>query len=517
MARTAFESVHEESIVGKLTTVDRMIFNGYLTGILPPGYFGMFLWRQGVRLKEFKGYVGKATARVKERAQQIAEEAGRPFIYLNRTTDKDGLAKSIASRDGIESGLICVLYELELRGSFDVRYNAGSGQLEVVRRPRKCLHYYFYLIDAEFGFMHVRIQSWFPFDIQIYINGREWLARQLDKRGVGYQRYENTFLAIDDMKVAERLCERFAHRRWPRALDAFARRVSPWLPTVRRFSGRGYYWVVDQCEIATDVMFSSRGRLEGLVPELFNHALESFAAEEVMRFLGRKLNGNFKGEIVTDQKRRPQGCRVRHRVKANWIKMYDKWSVLRIETTINKPRDFRILRTVKDERGRKKRRWMAMGKGVANLWRYIQLGTQANGRYLDALGSVHFKGEAIAELDRLCRSRARHGKRFARFNPVTAGDTELFRAVLDGRHLVNGFRNRDLRARLHPKSARSPEQTRRECARVSRLIAKLRGHGLVAKVHKSRLYRVTPRGYRLMSAAVHYRHASFPEGLTAAA
>jgi hypothetical protein len=253
------------------------------------------------------------------------------------------------------------------------------------------------------------------------------------------------------------------------------------------------------------------------MPELYGHALQAFSAVEVMRFLGRKLTGNFKGEIVTDQKRRPEGCRVRHRVKANWIKMYDKSSVLRIETTINKPRDFRILRVLKDKRGRKKRRWMAMGKGVANLWRYIQIGTQANARYLDALGSVHFKGEAITELDRLCRSRTKRGRRFARFNPVTASDSALFRAVLDGQHVVNGFRNRDLRARLQPKASRSPDQTRRECARVSRLIAKLRGHGLVAKVHKSRLYRVTPRGYRLMAAALHYRTTSFPEAFAIAA
>ncbi len=151
-----------------------------------------------------------------------------------------------------------------------------------------------------------------------------------------------------------------------------------------------------------------------------------------------------------------------------------------------------------------------MGKGVANFWRYAQVGQQANSRYLDALAHAQPKGKAIAELDGLCRPRLNKGRRVAKFNPVAAEDTALFTAVLAGEQQLNGFRNKDLQARLFSTPARSDIEQRRRSARVTRWIAKLRGHGLVAKVKASWLYRVTERGLRLMAAALWCRNKEFP-------
>lgn len=229
-----------------------------------------------------------------------------------------------------------------------------------------------------------------------------------------------------------------------------------------------------------------------------------------MRFLGRKLHGNFQGEVITDMKRRPQGIRVKHRMKRNSLKMYDKWSILRVETTINNPREFKVLRVVPTPEGRK-RRWQPMNKGVSNLWRYAQVAAQANRRYLEALAHVQPHGEAVVELDSLCQPVKKGDKRVARFNPVSEADCRLFQAVLAGEHTLNGFRNKDLQAHLYEVAATTPEERRRRSGRISRLIAKLRGHGLVAKVKDSRLYRVSARGYRIMSTALYYRQAGFPE------
>src|SRR5512134_2041378 len=421
---TTFERMYQDQIVGKLTTFDRMIVHGHLLSLYPRGAFAAFLSRQNVMLKDFGEYVKAASDQVIAQAKKLAADLGRPFLYVPRVQlGKDDLAKEIAKRDGITAGLVCVLSTLELRSCFAVTGSLREKRpLEAVRRLRKCLHLYFYLIDPELGFMHVRLQTWFPFEIQIYVNGREWLAHQLDKRGVGYDRHENTFLSIDRLDLARSLCARFAHRQWSRVWDAFARRVNPWLPTLKACGAGDYYWVIDQCEVATDVMWRNRASLASIQPDLFDHAIRAFSADNVMRFLGRQLRGNFRGEVVTDIKKRPEGRRVKHRVRRNWIKMYDKWSVLRVETTINNPSDFKVLRCLVDKRGRKKRRWMPMRKGVANLWRYLQIGEQANHRYLEALAQVQPKSEAVTELDGLCRSRLVNGKRYARFNPISAAD-----------------------------------------------------------------------------------------------
>ena len=46
--------------------------------------------------------------------------------------------------------------------------------------------------------MHVRLQTWLPFQIKVVLNGRDWLGRQLDAAGIGYLKKDNTFVALDD-------------------------------------------------------------------------------------------------------------------------------------------------------------------------------------------------------------------------------------------------------------------------------------------------------------------------------
>ena len=518
-----FVSIFRKLIRGQITTFDRMIFHGYLTSFFPKGAFKRFLCSQHVLLKDFGRYVNKASVRVKEYAQQIAQEAGRPYIPLQQTMtkrrgkSKEDLAREIAQRDGVTEGLICVVSALENCTSFDVEGNRQEQKLEVVTKRRKCLHFYFYLFDYEFGFMHVRLQSWFPFSIQVYINGREWLGKQMDKRGIRYERYENSFLEFGRGEVVQRLCKRFARKKWPKDLHSFARTVNPLLPLIRKAGFGEYWWVLDQAEIATDVMFRSRGVLASLMPDILKYAVTMFSSEDVLRFLGKKPHGNFTGEVTTDMKRRPEGYRVKHRVRGNSIKVYDKWSVLRIETTICQPREFKVLRVIRRPRKKPVRVWKPMGKGVANVWRYMQVGLQANSRYLEALAQVQLRGTAVKELDGLCRPVRKGGKRYAKLQPLSRTERDVFREILSTDHAILGVRNRDVREALYRGAGPvSEEEARRRCARVSRMLRKLWGHGLIYRVKKANLYRVTRRGYRIMSSILSFHDEEFAEGYAAA-
>ena len=303
----------------------------------------------------------------------------------------------------------------------------------------------------------------------------------------------------------------------PGPSDAFARRVNPLLASVEKAGFGGYYWVTDQAEVATDVMFRRRAALAEIWPDLVRHASFGMSSADVVGFLGRKLHPALKAEVTTDTKGRPEGWGVKHRLARNWVKVYDKVSVLRVETTINNPREFRVLRAFTDDAGRRERRWTPTNKGVANLWRYFQVGIAANRRYLEALAAAPLKGKGVAALDALCRSKTKQGRRYARFNPLGQDDLALFRAVLAGEHTIVGFRNADLAARLYPHPPDSAGQAQRRCARVSRLIAKLRGHGLVAKVPHLRLYRVTPYGHKVMTAALAVHDNAFPDVYSQAA
>jgi hypothetical protein len=517
----AFEQVHRDRLLGSLTMFDRLIFKGHLTRLYPRRGVAALLWSQGTPLTAFAAYVKECTKMLLDHAEQMAADAGRPSIYLAGSVTrrhgqtKDELARAIAERDGISDGLVCILRAIEPCNTFSL--SRHTGELNVFLKPGKCLHFYFYFVDPEFGLMHVRLQSWLPYDIQVYVNGREWLARQLDAAGVGYLRADNALLRVDDLEQAWALCDRFAHRSWPRFLNALAHRVNPLLATIEQAGFGGYYWVIDQAEVATDVMFRDRPSLVAVMPDLLRHATLNLSSTDVLHFLGRKLHPALAAEVLTDAKRRPQGWRVKHRLARNWIKVYDKVSVLRVETTINNPREFKVLRAFTDPHGRRSRRWCPMNKGVANMWRYFQVGIGANLRYLDALAAAPLNGKGIAALDALCRSRTRNGRHHARFNPLSPNDLALFRAVLSGAHTIVGFRNHDLTARLYPRPPANHREARRRCARTSRLIAKLRGHGLVAKVPNARLYRITPHGHRVLTGVLTIHDQQFPTAFHAIA
>jgi len=155
-----------------------------------------------------------------------------------------------------------------------------------------------------------------------------------------------------------------------------------------------------------------------------------------------------------------------------------------------------------------------MTKGVANFWRYAEVA--ANGRLLTALARVPLTGAATVELDALCRPGTAIGTRVAAFNAIHPDTAELFAAVLSGDFTITGFRNRDLQGKLYPAAARDAAETKRRTHRTSRLIAKLRGHGLITRVKNSRLYRLTAKGFRAMWPAVRFRRIDFPTDFRAA-
>jgi len=508
MATLSFVKKHRAHITGQLSCFDRVIFKGYLP-FCQPGAMEAFLWAKGVLLKDFKSFVVAKSEAVKQHALAIAQKAKRPYVYLNRANRKEEEVAAILQRDRITEGLVCVLGTIEQSPSFKLRY--GEGRPKLIQAYPRCLCLYFYFIDRRYGLMHVRLQTWLPFTIQVYLNGHEWLARQLDRHQVGYQRLDNAFIQLADPVRAQRFADRLPHQNWPRVLGALARRANPHLGDL--LDGLSYYWVIDQAEYSTDILFEDRAALKGLYAQLLRHATVCFSAEDVMTFLGRKLNGNFQGEVLTDYKHRWPGARVKHRLKGNWIKMYDKHGcVLRIETVINQPYEFRVRRQGMRE-GQKVTGWFPMAKGVANAYRYAEVAQAANFRYLEALSVVDDPANAYRLLDRLCEPVTRHQKRFRALNPLRRSEVGLFASVLRGEHFIHGFRNRDVAAGIGLAPAPDLATRKRRSACVSRKLQLLRAHGLIAKVPNARRYRLTLCGATLMTAAVLLRQQELPARL----
>jgi hypothetical protein len=501
----SFLTKHRDKILGTIVCFDRVLFKGYLPLSWPEG-MERFMQMNGLLIKEFKQFVQLGSDQLKEHAEGMARRFNRPLEYLCGRVDKEEKARRMAMRDGITEGLVCVFSAVEACQSFKLEY--GKGRPRVVGARRKCLCLYFYFLDRELGFLHIRIQTWFPFTVQVCLNGHEWLARKLDRHGIAYEKLDNAFLSISDPARAQRFADRFVEKKWPRVLSALARKVNPLMGQLLR--EMDYYWVTDQAECATDVMFRSRATLKALYENLLRHATLCFGAEDVMTFLGRKLHGGFAGEILSDCKQRWPGARIKHRMKENWIKMYDKFGrVLRIETVINNPYEFKVRREGKRQ-GQVVKGWFPMAKGVANLYRYDEVSRAANSRYLQALAVVEDPASAQAGLRKLSQPVRQGVRSYRGFNPAAAEDIHLFAAVCRGEHAIQGFRNRDIRGRLFPAPKRPPD-ARSQSARISRLFKRLHVHGFIAKIPRSRRWRLTNTGLALMTMALTLHHKEYPE------
>jgi hypothetical protein len=500
---------HRAGIVGVLSGFDRVLFRGTLRSLSYLQGMDKFLGSQHVLYNDFGVFAEQLSDQLKTQAEAIARQHQRPLRYLQSPqVSKEDIARAIMEEDGIREGLVCVLTCVEPCHSYFLRRDRERKLRELTSGQRKCLHVYYYFVDREFGLMHVRLQTWLPFPVQVCLNGREYLARQLDKAKIGYEKRDNCFVRIDDLKRAQALLDRLVKRRWPRYLKALARRVNPLLLPSSGLALRDYYWTWRQGEYATDVLFKDADTLKKIYPRLVQHALRLFGCRDLLRFLGRRVNRCFSGEVTTVYHERVEGVCVKHWIEENSIKMYDKQgSVLRIETTINNPRRFKVYRWA-TRHGKRCQAWLPMRKAVTDLPWLVAICQAANQRYLEALADVEVTQTVREILDPVSHRIEHAGRAYRGLRPVTAEEAALFACLLNGKYRLQGFRNADVRQVLCPRQPTDAKDCRSACARACRYLRLLRAHGLIRKVPRTHRYRPTRRGTRVMTTALKYRETS---------
>jgi hypothetical protein len=482
-----------DQIQGTVSGFDRLVFRGTLRRIVYEAGMKSYLWQNQVLLKEFGKHVEQTSQRLKVASLTAAQQAGRPVQYLpSSQVSKEEIARGIAAKDQVKQGLVCVLTSVEPCWSFELGPSRETKKLELTGNPRQCLFLYHYGMHPEFGFMNARIQTWFPFSIQICRNGREWLARQMDQAGINYRRHDNCFSWIQDYPQAQQLMDEQLRVNWPRLLGAIASPLNPLHEQIFARYPVNYYWSTYQSEWAMDIVFRDPGQLRRLYPQLVYLGMTSFSSPDVMRFLGKRVNqdgavpANFAQEVTTDIKRRAEGVRIKHRLGENSIKLYDKAytetaGVLRPEVTINDPGQFKVYRPKEgDPNG--ELAWRQMRRGIADLHRRAEVSQKALDRYCEALAGVD-DSTTLEELTARIERRTNWNGTWVRaLHPFDPGDCALLEAVNRGEFTIHGLRNRDLQRWLYSSPANSKQEARRRSAAVSRKLRLLRAHGLIQKL-----------------------------------
>ena len=493
-------------IKGVISGFDRIVFKGCLRPLMFAEGAMAFLRSRGVLNKDYKTWVMAQSEALMETANNYARSTcGRgitPIASCNERKEK--IAHDRQSALGIKRGLIGVWSCVEACSTYHASYDAQAGFPQLRSKYSRCNHLYFYYDHADYGFLSVRLQTWFPYGIQIALNGREWLRRSLTKHGIPFVLHGNKFLHIDDYARAQKMLAAQPEVRWAQLLSGFLPQT---FPSMRKTLGPhlSYYWTLWQSEWATDYVFATPDDLKPLMAGLLRHALMTGTCDRVLRYMGRPVDAAGQPhplanpEVLTRANVWHEGIRIRHWVDRNSVKLYNEHNVLRAEMTMNNPGMFRVFRRPEGKKNATVKKRMSLRKGIADITVRTQVSADVNHRFIEQMASLRDDTpmrDVLRELVKPCTRNGRH----IRPLDITGKDRELLQALADPLYAVAGITNKHLRQKLHASPWAKGGSDKQLSARTSRHLRLLRDHGLIRKRPGQRKYILTAQGHTLTTA-----------------
>jgi hypothetical protein len=318
---------------GVLSCYDRIVVTGSLSPLCYAKGMTKYLYSQGIRIFDYAQFAEPLRDEIRANAEAVAQANGLKIEYIRKNDfRKEERIQEILGERGSEPGLVHIFSAMEACSSYQPWHDKATGHTYLKGDSGKCIHYYFYFVDAEMGLCYLRVPTWCPFRLQFYCNGHAQLARQLQAAASPFELTDNAFLRIGDYELANRLAAQFSGVELQAKLDEYARRYCPAAESL----GLSYYWSLMQVEYSTDLIFKSQAALQAFYPLLLETLIHAVKPQDIATFLGRKLHSNYQGEMGNRLNTRILGTCIRHRMGPVSLKMYDKFGlVLRIEMTVN--------------------------------------------------------------------------------------------------------------------------------------------------------------------------------------
>src|SRR6516225_9465117 len=478
---------HAAQIAGVLGCYDRVIVQGTLPVFCYAEGMTTYLSKRRIRIFDFTQFAKPLTDAIKANAQELATANGLTIDYVRKKNfRKEDKVKAVLKERGDHPGLVWIFSALEPCTTYQPWHDKKSGRTYLRYDDGKCLHYYFYFIDEDLGLCYVRVPTWCPFRLQFYCNGHSYLARQLSQRKIQYRLLDNAFGWVADLEQAQKLADHFSVEMVHRKLDEFADR---YCPVIRQF-GLSYHWSLDQVEFATDVVFARQADWQAIYDRLTRAAMHTVKPDHIATFLGRKLNGNYQDEMGNRFHTRIEGTRIKHTMGPVTIQMYDKFRlILRIETTVDNVSFFKHYREVEHKNGTRSMAWAEMKKTIYSLAPLRELLLTANRRYLEFISTLEDDRTGTDKLNQVSQPVQENERRYRGFNFFDPDDEKLFHSLGRGEFNISGFQNKDLRGRLSDRTS----------GQISRLMKRLRLHGLIQKVGHTYKYYLTALGKQVIA------------------
>jgi hypothetical protein len=484
---------YADQLDGILSCYDRIVITGSLMPFCYAQGMTRYLYQHEIRIFDYAKFAEPLRERVRENAEALAKANGVQIEYIRKKGErKENRIQKILRKRGEQPGLVHIFGAMEACSSYRPWYDKATGQTYLKPDSSKCMTYYFYFMDEQLGLCYLRVPTWCPFRLQFYFNGHNWLASKLRERDIAYEMLDNAFLQIADYASANQLANEFEIEILHQRLEEFAQQYCPVVTDLNL----QYHWSIMQAEYATDLVFKNRDTLQAFYPLLLETLTHAVKPADIATFLGRKLNGNYQGELGNRFNKRWLGTRIKHQMGPVSIKLYDKFRfILRIETTVNNVSFFKHYRKVQHRDGTTTTHWTTMQKTIHSLPALRELLSAANQRYLKFLSSIATPQVGVEKLHKLVETKSENQHHYKGFHLFSEEDTCLFRSLLQGEFFISGFTNKQLRQQLSNKSA----------SQVTRLLKRLRVHGIIRKIGKRYKYYLTDFGREVASMTLKLR------------
>ena len=493
---------HQEDINGVLYCYDRVLVSVTAGTFGYPDGMGMFFNTHGYRVFDFAKVFAPVTERIRETAEILAKENGLEIEYIRNTHAfrKEDRIEAIINERGNEEGLVHIFSALELNKTYKPWHDKTKNKTYFKSDKTKCLTYYFYFIDREFGLCFIRVPTIAPYKMDFYFNGHNWLETKLKKRGIPYEKEDNAFTYIADFEEAQKLSDRIRVEDLHRALDIFIKRYCP----MPEEWGLSYNYSIIQVEYALDIIFKSEEALKPLYDNIIKTAMHTVTPENIANFLGKRFSVLFEGEAGSRLGRRILGTRIKHQMGEISVKIYDKFGkILRIEVTSNDVSQLKVFREVQKRDGSIVNEVAPVKKSIYSLFALISVFKNACNRYLEFISSFDDPTDGLKKLDRVTETVTDNDKNYRGFNFFDKDDERILLTVADGKFTLKGITNKALRSSWPDKK---PWQ-------ISRILKRLRLHGLIKRVGNTYKYYLTSLGKQVIVAGLCFRNMSLVPAL----
>lgn len=486
---------YEEKIQGVLSCYDRIIMQGNLSGWSYSDGMTTFFKVNGIKIFDYSKFAEPLNEEIRENAERIAKENGLEIEFIRKTKAfrKEDRIKEIIEKRGIHAGLVHIFSAMETCNTYKPWHNKETGKTYLKPDTGKCLHYYFYFIDKELGLCYVRVPTWCPFKLQFYMNGHNLLENKLKKKGIEYTKHDNAFIYISDFEKAQELSDKIRVEDIHQALDIFASR---YCPIADKYNLK-YNWTVMQVEYATDIVFKKQEDLQLIYDHIVKTAIHSVKPDNIATFLGKKLTLNFEGEAGNKYNKRILGTSIKHQMGEVSIKMYDKFgSILRIESTCNDISQFKVEREVKHRDGSVSEEMAPMKKSIYSLFELTRILKASNRRYLEFVSTFEDPSDGLKRLNKVSQTVKDKKQKYKGFNFFSDEDQKLLEIIARGEFNIKGMENKKLREFIPEKSSSA----------ISRIIKRLRVHGLIKKARNSYRYYLTALGKNVITTGLRIKN-----------